>query len=153
LIHVLGPWSKPQFQELKSHRDPSSLFVFNFVDTIHISFSNKIMQLQQSIFQLSTGYFPAYNEHHRLQAKDMLDCAKESVDDKHNLLLPKWFRQCRDRRLGSLGVVPELLAPFTTNNLVLDKAAVAGKGDYEDSFLCLEISDAELPWDPTQFDW
>ncbi|KAH8801159.1 hypothetical protein F5882DRAFT_435512 [Hyaloscypha sp. PMI_1271] len=151
LIRVPGPWSKPQFQELKSHRDPSSLFLFNFVNTIHISFSNKIIQLQQSIFQLSTGYFPHYNENHRLQAKDMLDCAKESVDNKHNLLLPKWFRRCRDRYLGTL--VPELLAPFTTNNLVLDKAAVAGKGDYENSFLCLEISDAELPWDPTQFDW
>jgi hypothetical protein len=156
LIHVLGPWSKSQFQELKSHRDPSSLILFNFVDTTHISFSNKIMQLQQSIFQLSTGYFsppfvgfwPAY----RAAAKAMLDCTNDGVDFNHNLLLPKWFRQCLDSNVGT-EVVGKLLAPFTTNNLVLDKAAVAGRGDYEDSFLCFEISDGELPWDPTQFDW
>jgi hypothetical protein len=159
LIHLLGPWSKPQFQELKSHRDPSSLFLFNFVNTIHISFSNKIMQLQQSIFQLSTGYFspfcplfagfrPAY----RAAAKAMLDCTNDGADFNHNLLLPKWFRQCLDSNVET-EVVGKLLASFTTNNLVLDKAAVAGRGDYEDSFLCFEISDAELPWDPTQFDW
>jgi hypothetical protein len=153
LIHVLGPWSKPQFQELKSHRDPSSLILFNFVDTIHISFSNKISQLQQSIFQLSTGFFPGFDRNNNYKAaKNMLDCTQYSVDVNHNLLLPKWFCQCLDRNPGT-EVVRKLLAPFTTNNLVLDKTAVAGKGCYEDSFLCFEISDAELPWDPTQFDW
>ena len=156
LIHVLGPWSKPQFQELKSHRDPSSLILFNFVDTIHISFSNKITQLQQSIFQLSTNYHPAFGlghrEAYRAAAKNMLDCTIDSVDVNRNLLLPKWFRTCLDRNLGH-EVVRKLLAPFTTNNLVLDKTAVAGIGGDEDSFLCFEISDAGLPWDPTQFDW
>jgi hypothetical protein len=115
------------------------------------------MQLQQSIFQLSTGYFPAscrsYSEVCPRDAKDMLDCTKTSIDAENNFLLPKWFRQCLDKHHLRTREVGELLAPFTTNNLVLDKAAVAGKGDYEDSFLCLEISDAELPWDPTQFDW
>lgn len=40
------------------------------------------------------------------------------------------------------------------NNLVLDaKGVQAGQGKYKDYFLCLEISDEDLPWNTEETDW
>lgn len=161
LIYVLGPWSRPQFQELKDHPDPSALVLFSFVDAIHTRFSSKVTELQQTILQMSTGYFSAapYSPSYCTAVKKMLDFTSTSVDENQKLMLPRWFRQCLSFKLSNYRLdeavleLHKLLVPFLTNSLVLDKTAVVGEGDFAGSFLCFNISDAELPWDQTQFDW
>lgn len=48
----------------------------------------------------------------------------------------------------------EVLEPLMTNKLRLDKSDVqAGEGKYRDFFLCADVDDIDLPWDPDEHDW
>ncbi len=61
--------------------------------------------------------------------------------------LPVYFR-----KVHSMGLIDA--SKLLTNNLVLHgRDYLAGEGDYQDWFLCAEISDEDLPWDITQTEW
>jgi len=160
LIYALGPWSSPRYLQLANHSDPCGSVLFKIAAGIHANLAAKIVEVQQSILQLATEYSGCS------AAKMMLNFASRSVDANDQLMLPAYFRNYFDDTLidkstskegkqGKHGTISiqNLLRPLLTNKLTLDKAAVAGKGDFANSFLCFEISDEELPWDQTQFDW
>jgi hypothetical protein len=47
-----------------------------------------------------------------------------------------------------------MLSPILKNNLILDRSdELGGDGQYKGYFLCIEINDADLPWDHTQLGW
>jgi len=46
-----------------------------------------------------------------------------------------------------------LLRKLLANNLVFDRDAILGEGEYWNHFLCGKIEDSELPWDTTETDW
>jgi hypothetical protein len=75
--------------------------------------------------------------------------------NKDALDLPYFYRRIHTRACSeNITEFKDMLSPILKNNLILDRTGgIAGDGQYEGFFLCIEIDDDDLPWDHTQLDW
>jgi hypothetical protein len=103
------------------------------------------------------------NDYHfcdyRSRIRSLLDKAEDEAFVKNktrvgsHISLPLYYRNMYNN-LSAYKTLRESVAPLVKNNL-----AFAGSGNssgetlYNDSFLCAEIEDEDLPWDITEFDW
>ena len=90
-------------------------------------------------------------------------CSQYITDNRGNdyqghwrIILPWYYRKCSE-----IATIPkdggtairEATAPLLKNMLKMIPNAVSGEGDFKDYFLCFEVADSWLPWDPNQDEW
>jgi hypothetical protein len=73
-------------------------------------------------------------------------------------ILPQYYRKFSEititPRAGvQANAIQEATAPLLKNMLRINHNIVAGEGEFKDYFLCFELPDLLLPWDPTQDEW
>lgn len=90
--------------------------------------------------------------------KVVRDMGEEINSDTNPTTEASYFRRLMDYLKAAEGDAADshlmkTLEDLLQNNLVLDRSGFgAGQGPFE-GFLCAEISDEEMPWDPSEIDW
>ena len=141
LILAMSPWSSPSYTQLDDQRLKDIAF------KAHLELSKKVNSSQTLLFQrIATGECTT----------DIGALGKECIGANGALILPKFLRSVhRETWHVSLGDFSGLMS----NKLKFNQAGTWGFGEfpgvgiYEDSFLCIEIADEDLPWDKDEVDW
>ncbi|KAE8442861.1 hypothetical protein EG329_002603 [Mollisiaceae sp. DMI_Dod_QoI] len=131
LCYAIGPWYHPKYLTLYMDKNLRKVCenVYNKVAATCMNMHYRIMKLD-------------HGETERLNDK-----ISEWRQYQDGVSLPVYFR-----KVHSMGLIDA--SKLLTNNLVLQgRDYLAGEGDYQDWFLCAEISDEDLPWDITQTEW
>ncbi|RDL32968.1 uncharacterized protein BP5553_08407 [Venustampulla echinocandica] len=143
-IHVLGPWTKPQWRQLA---DQKLKDMATIADT---KIKHKLLIVHSNIIQLHSDQ-KRYGGLAAQFAKISAKC--RNVDGK--VLQPLYFRELSQLQYDTQGIeitVSQILAPILENRLELDRSRLeAGEGIYEDFFLCAEVKN--IPWDRSKKDW
>lgn len=72
----------------------------------------------------------------------------EKLKEPLPVVYRSWYSTANEEEVKSL------LEPILRNNLKLDQNGTkAGENEYAELFLCAEIEDGDLPWDPNEKDW
>ncbi|KAE8450707.1 hypothetical protein EG329_006052 [Mollisiaceae sp. DMI_Dod_QoI] len=157
LILSLGPWSEPRYEnELKNFP-----LLHNVAGFAYMRHNAKVQELWSDLLQLATNKLNSakgvlYGG--SALASSVFAGAEANVDSSNKVMLPSLLRSTFDAAnmndyYRTNDAFTELLSPFLKSNLVLNKAAQAGKDNFKAYFLCFEIQDEELPWDLNQVDW
>jgi hypothetical protein len=152
LIQAIGPWKSPRYLQLTdSNLKQAAIRAFGALST-------SIVKVQCQLLAATQGLPTNYGSHEwgkRINAyiEGNLSLCYSNSDGVLNL--PHFIRRMHNCVCGENNTtLVHLLFPILKNNLILDRTgAIAGEGNYKDFFLCIEIDDADLPWDQTQLDW
>ncbi len=146
-IHVLGPWKKPGYHQLKD-LEPK---LFQMAQAAHANMRLQMLKVQQGMFEIFADKDRNLND----TAKTLVGLAKRALDNNKSVALPRYFRLCYDHKYKSdegQVAVRKLLGPLLKKNLVLDKSTNrAGQEPFEDFFLSFQVD--KYPWDESQIDW
>jgi hypothetical protein len=146
-IHVLGPWKKPHYDQLKD-LEPK---LFQMAEAADFKMREQLLKVQQGMFDI----FADVNNNFKDTAKTIVGLAEFALDEKGHVVLPQYFRLCHDQKYKSeegQAAVRKLLGPLLKKNLVLDKSTSrAGQGPFKDCFLSFQVD--TYPWDESQIDW
>jgi hypothetical protein len=154
LIHALGPWTNPQYLQLTDPKlKQTASRAFGNLSAKIVKVEGKLLAATKSIprnpYDLSWG-------------KNICTFITDNVSACYDwsngaLNLPHFYRQIHTRACSeNVTLLKDMLSPILKNNLILDRSdgsAGNGDGQYKGFFLCIEIDDADLPWDHTQLDW
>lgn len=147
-ILCLGPWKRPRYEQLRELNEPK---LFQMAEAAHTTMCTKLLNVQQGIIQI----FADANNCFKDTGKIMVDLADQAFDDKHSVLLPRYYRLCYEYNYKSkegAAAVKKLLGPILKKNLVLDKStSSSGQGSFRDYFLSYQVD--TYPWDDSQLDW
>lgn len=154
LIHVLGPWSDPQYKTLTDET------LFKLADAQYKRAEIHIMKIHMDLFQLAAncplgaGFFvPSGTEH----VQHLLSLAPKCLNDDGRIIMPKFLRKCftaaAKKHPEAHDEVEKMMGKLLQNRLVLMKDAVSGGGEFEDYFLHFCVPDRMLPWDVKEVTW
>jgi len=159
LVWVVADWRDPAFREKGGLSNPRlrqvARCVYGEIATMVSRSTSKVLDgfltpgCTDWLKSFGKGVIDPQSEEH-------WDGEQEYLTDRLPLSLPKFFRNIvnNDINIDGRTLDPLCLSDLLRNNLVLDQAGrVAGWGDEEDCFLCAEIEDEDLPWDPEEHDW
>ncbi|KUJ24503.1 uncharacterized protein LY89DRAFT_745391 [Mollisia scopiformis] len=136
LILSLGPWSAPKY------RDFADVELFRAADSLHSSICASLDETQRNIFQaMAKGNQTSQIQYERYQITPVL---------------PAYYRLCLEinfvpEEMGS--EIRDHIKPIFINHLHLMPHVTAGSSKFEDYFLCIEVPDHILPWDPKEEEW
>jgi hypothetical protein len=167
LILVLGPWSNPDYLKLS---DPD---LVRIGDAARLVVCRKIAQVQQAMHSIIAQYQNTYHSttrhgaHGSHSSEKSVDLGKQLSDiasrchiyqKSYHSILPWYYRKCSEIKITPRTEVPanaiqEATAPLLKSMLRIIPNIVAGEGEFKDYFLCFELPDSLLPWDPTQDEW
>lgn len=140
LIYTLGPWSAPRYEKLS---DPGLRAVVERE-------SHRIKALVGEVYR-GIVRFQLKESYNTKPATEMLNSLKTAFPNGR-LRDPELVRFC-SQELGNIEVIGKAVLLLLQNKLLLDRDAVAGKGEFEDFFLCGNIKNSDLPWDQNQNDF
>ncbi|TVY78172.1 hypothetical protein LSUE1_G004187 [Lachnellula suecica] len=157
-VHVMGPWSKPRYHNLKEQK------LKDLAARAEADLKSRLLEIQLQLVVLSMNskntldYGPGFQAGSEFRDDMITAISQSSLLGKDNKLLLAGYYRClfqhEYKRFDRGEKAKLLLKPLLGNKLVLDRSGVnAGEGKYSDSFLCFELSDAELPWDVNQRVW
>jgi hypothetical protein len=159
LVWVVADWRDPAFREKGGLSNPRlrqvARCVYGEIATMVSRSTSKI--LDGFLTPGCTGWLASFGKGViDPQSEEHWDGEHKYLTDRLPLNLPKFFRNIvnNDITIDGMTLDPLCLSDLLRNNLVLDQAGrVAGLGDEKDCFLCAEIEDEDLPWDPEEHDW
>jgi hypothetical protein len=147
-IHCLGPWKSPRYKQLEELKE---LKLFAMAEVAHIKMCAKLLEVQQGMIDIFADAEDCFKD----TGKTMVGLADQAFDNKHKVLLPRYYRLCHDHDYKSekgAAAVKKLLGPLLKKNLVLDKSKnSSGQGEFRDFFLSYQVN--SYPWDDSQIDW
>ena len=164
LILVLGPWSNPDYLKLL---DPDLVRIGN---AAHLVVCKKIVQVQQAMHSILAQYKNREHGSHSSELsvdleKKLSNIASSCYDvvggiyqGSYHSILPQYYRKCSEITITpkagiAANAIPEATATLLKNMLRINHNIVAGEGEFKNYFLCFELPDSLLPWDPTQDEW
>ncbi|KAK0104412.1 hypothetical protein ONS95_004705 [Cadophora gregata] len=153
-IHVLGPWSDPQYKNL------SDQTLFKMADATYKRTELQIMRLHLDLFQVAANcppdskYMVSDGTEH---IQHLVGLAPKCLGEDGKIIMPKFFRMCftaaARKHPEAHGEIEKMLGRILQNRLVLMKDAVSGEGEFEDHFLHFSVPDRMLPWDLREVTW
>jgi hypothetical protein len=149
LILSLGPFRQPKYLQLS---DPE---LRRIAEKTYNALTSKVLKL----LGLLTGFRKLSARYNRVAEHEIpLLCGQDCWE-------PCWAEYFRNVEIDSVSfwekfsnenqksVVKIALRALMKSELQFDKSIQSGSGKFKEYFLCSEIEDEVLPWDPTEMDW
>ncbi|TVY52980.1 hypothetical protein LSUE1_G010062 [Lachnellula suecica] len=150
LIHTMAPWSKPRYlliedEDLRRLAAAAYAKLERMVWQTHSEILNEFLGFNVDAIMLfqSAQLFAARFSNTSL------------ASGQSGVALPQMYWLLYEEPSARVSVIFKYaIQPLMKNNLVLDRRTFEPRDvSHKESFLCLEITDDELPWDIEHTDW
>ncbi len=149
-IHLVARWAKIK---------PSSMLVDNLditglVDVAYLELQKKLAHAYQMLvmIMLHFGYSQGEDRGRVLKNRPVEENVKFWKNLQHQHQEVPQHMDTDRRTLGQ--ELSQVKSSLLKNNLTFDRTGFGpGEGPYEIAFLCANIKDEDMPWDPSQTDW
>ncbi|KAH6711303.1 hypothetical protein BKA61DRAFT_577762 [Leptodontidium sp. MPI-SDFR-AT-0119] len=151
LVYLINPWVSPRYTSLE---DPA---ILHSAKLAYNQLCARVSKAQEALVLVANAHpvrvmDGATWEH---AVGGLLFRGASGFIINGRILLPKFFRTIYAAITANghpqAREIENILKPLFKNNLMLTGAhAIAGEDVYQDSFLCVEIEDVDLPWDVTE---
>jgi hypothetical protein len=148
LIHALGPYTHPQYLQLTDPKlKQAAERAIGILSAKIVKVDGKLLAATKSIPR--NPYDPTWGKNVYTFISDSIYTCYDW--DKDALNLPYFYRRIHNSACHENNtLLKNMLSPILKNNLILDRSdELAGDGQYKGCFLCIEINDADSPWDHT----
>ncbi|CAG8962365.1 hypothetical protein HYFRA_00014162 [Hymenoscyphus fraxineus] len=159
LIHLTGPWIKPQYLSLqepllkaageKAYESILILIAKYHEETLRLTHHSYGRNVKVENLQFEVSEYCTMDEIN----PSLLITGRPKIEKR--LRLPEYYRKLYARIGNGLPLSYEsILKPLLKSNLRLDRSGeLSGKGKYAQFFLCADIRDEDLPWNIQQEEW
>jgi len=162
VVLCAGPWKDPEFCEesFRHEHDREKYFMLPY--ELYKRISESIASVHWDFITCSTRGDEDDNKTRDEKAawRHTMEVTAEKLKSRtenHDIPRAEYYRSLLDEEFGPFGCeyIREELKDLLENRLPINRRAEAGKADFKEHFISVQVYDHELPWDvnDTSMDW